>query len=160
MSRLVFHKEDYLPEIKLGLNDAYTTRRYFAFLPIHFRRWILYQSSENTVNSSFAFLVQVERISKILQRDWQKFIFLLSEVAAGFVLKTTLSESPEFLLNEGVSETKSCDCKGGKDWWIDVFIIAFEKGSTFQELKVKILYLKEDTTNPISFTIFCSDDNS
>ena len=132
----------------------------FGILPIHFCRWILYQSSENTVNSSFAFLVQVERIAKILHRDRKKFLFLSSEVAAGFVLKPTLCESSEFLLNEAVSEAKSCHCKGGKDWWVGVFIVAFEKGFSFQESEVKVLYLKEEKTKSINFTTFCGDHYS
>ena len=76
------------------------------------------------------------------------------------MLKTTLSQSSEFLLNEGVSEAKSCDCKGGKNWWVGIFIVAFKKDFSFQELEVKILYLKEECTKSINFTTFCNDQNS
>ena len=85
----------------------YTTRRYFGLLPIHFCRWILYKSFEYTVNSSFAFLVQVERIAKILQRNRQKLIFPSDKAP-----KPPLSESSEFLLNEAVS--KAATAKAAK----------------------------------------------
>ena len=111
-----------------------------TFLPIGLWRRIFYQSPKNAINSSLTFVVQVKRIAKIFQWDWEKFVFF---VVAVFVLKAVLSKSSEFFLNETVPKAISCHGKGRKNRWVDIWFVTFKEGSSFQKIQIKVLYLKK-----------------